>query len=120
MIHRHVEIVDLDPLTWRHLGEILPIGDWADSRDKHSTILTILHQNGSVINIDTPAFVPASAIPKSISDPAGTAKKLYEAYPALSRVQIFEKNQLKAFSDTVQRQNWKELTSGDFYLQAWS
>lgn len=119
MIHRDVEIVDLDPQAWRHLGEIFSIAEWAEWRRKTPGVLTILHDEGQVLRADLPPGVRSDIIPKEIDDPAALAKEIFDSTPGLTRVQIFEKSRLRAFSDAVQRMDWTSQTSADFYLQAW-
>jgi len=119
MIHRDVEIVDLDPQTWRHLGEIFPIAEWGELRHKIPGVITILHDEGQVLRADLPVGIKEEMIPEAIDDPEMLAKQILEANPNLTRVQIFERSRLRAYSDAVQRLDWTTLSSADFYRKAW-
>ncbi len=118
MIHRDVEIADLSPLTWRNLGTIMPIDELAGRHSNSERVLSILHQDGVVLNVVTPPGMNRPDMGR-IEDPKATAQRLYESMPGLERVQIFDKARLAAFSDSVQRLDWQRLSSGDFYWHAW-
>jgi hypothetical protein len=119
MIHRDVEIVDLDPQTWRNLGQVFPVAEWGEGRAKLPGVLTILHDEGQLLRVDAPAGFDASLVPAQIDEPQALGKALFEAHPGLTRVQIFEKSRLRAFSDAVQRLDWVSLPSDEFYVRAW-
>lgn len=118
MIHRDVEIIDLAPLTWRNMGAILPIDELAGRHSGSERVLSVLHQGGVVLNVVAP---PGMTLPDvgRIDNPKATAQQLYESLPGLERVQIFDKDRLAAYSDSVQRLDWQRLSSGDFYWNAW-
>jgi hypothetical protein len=119
MIHRHIEIVDLYPLTWRNLGQVMRIDELAAHRPAQNRTVSILHQAGKVIKVAAPQGVNAE-VGTSINDPQRTARKLYEQLAdQVDGVQIFEKSSLARFSDAVQRLEWQKLTSGEFYLRAY-
>ncbi len=118
MIHRDVEIVDLDPLTWRQIGQIAPFDDLAQVKPVRGRVLSILHDQGRVLKIDAPDGLTIS-LGDQIDDPAATARALYEELPDLDRVQIFDKTSLTAYSDRVQRLDWQALTIDEFYFRAW-
>jgi hypothetical protein len=119
MIHRNVEIVDLDPLTWRNLGKVLRIDELSAIHSVEHRTLSILHQAGTVLKVALPQGVNVQ-LDSTINDPQQFARQLYEnAAHQVDCVQIFEKSSLARFSDAVQRLDWQKLTSGDFYLRAY-
>lgn len=118
MINRDVEIVDLDPRTWRQIGQIAPFDDLARVKPPHGRVLSILHDHGQVLKIDAPDGLSVN-LGDHIDDPAATARALYEELPDLDRVQIFDKASLTAYSDRVQRLDWRALTIDEFYFRAW-
>jgi hypothetical protein len=118
MIRNDVEIVDLDPLTWRNLGEVFPVSEWGELRLKKPGVLSILHESGRILRVDSPTGVNPT-IPPMIENPAAMARAIHEATPGLMRVQIFEKASLIAFSKQVQSLDWRTMPSDLFYLRAW-
>jgi hypothetical protein len=119
MIHRNAEIVDLDPQTWRNLGAIFPLAEWGESRFRVPGVLTILHDEGVFLRADLLDGTVIDNIPAQIDDPAALAAQLHRDNPGLTRVQVFEKASLRRFSNAVQKLDWANLSSGDFYLRAW-
>ncbi len=118
MIHRDVEIADLAPLTWRNLGLIMPIDELAGRHIGSDRVLSILHRGGVLLNVNAPPGIIVPALDR-IDNPKAVAQRLYESLPGLERVQIFDKDRLAAYSDSVQRLDWQTLSSGDFYWRAW-
>jgi hypothetical protein len=118
VIHRDVEIIDLDPRTWRQIGQIAPFDDLAQVKPLRGRVLSILHDQGRVLKIDAPADLILT-LDERIDDPQAAARALYEELPDLDRVQIFDKASLTAYSDKVQRLDWKALTIDEFYFRAW-
>lgn len=121
MIHPDVEIIDLYPLTWRNVGALFPIDEWSNNRPfMNENVLSILHDHGHILKIDAPAGISVSADVAThlVTDPQRLARTLYNVHPNLTRVQVFEKSALRAYSANVQRLDWRHLASGDFYLNA--
>ena len=118
MIHPDVEVVDLDPRTWRNIGEIASFAEFAMHRPEVDTVVSILHHNGAVVRVDVPDGY-ATPVLDVISDPVAVARRVFEAMPGLRRVQIFNKESLVAYSAAVQHLAWQTLSIDEFYFQAW-
>lgn len=118
MIHRDVRVTDLDPATWRQIGAIARFVELGAHRPDEPGVLSILHEHGSVLRVECPSAIASLAITR-VDDPQATARALFEQHPTLERVQIFEKGRLAAYSDAVQRLDWRALSLDEFYLRAW-
>lgn len=118
MIHANVQVVDLDPLTWRNLGLIAPFAELATRRPQLTNTLSILHDHGKVLRVDQPEGLTVD-LPQSIDNPMVVAQTLYERLPSLERIQIFDKARLAAYSNAVQQLDWNTLSLDEFYLSAW-
>ena len=123
MIHRDISIIDLYPATWRNLGALFAIDEWAVRRPtSDQALVTILHDRGRLLKIDAPTTVtlPADLSETPIRDSAALAEAIYRANPTLDAVQIFALESLRGYSHTVQQFDWHTLASAAFYQQAFA
>lgn len=108
MIAQDILVIDLDPCTWRNLGEAMRLG----LRQKRT--LSILHDGGRLIKVYDSKLGLREDIVVEVVDPARLAKKLYESLPGIERVQIFDKRSLIDFSLRVQRNPFDELDTDEY------
>jgi hypothetical protein len=117
MIHRDVEVIDLDPSTWRNIGQIVDVTELGVRRLDAPHVLSILHANGVVLRVDAPKNVSVPPLTQ-VDDPRVLAQTLYTEIPGLERVQVLEKERLAAYSTAVQQLPWETLSLDEFYLCA--
>lgn len=118
MIARDVEIVDLNPGSWRNLLSLFDVARLADRRPARPNLLSVLHSGGKVLRIYAPEGYRVPTL-EQIDDPQALAKKLYYQLPGLDSVQILEQRSLGQYSDQVQRIDWAAQDADDFLMRAY-
>ncbi len=115
MIDPNWDVSDLDPITWRNIGDyILPTRYVrAGSADEHA--LYVLHDKGHVLNIVDNRLGRRTDIElERIGNPQGTADLLH-ASGDWDRVHVVDKDHLRAVAHEAQSDARPELTLDAYY-----
>ena len=115
MIDPNWSLVDLDPVTWRHLGRFFDPGQYIRVAQPGERGLFVLHERGSVLRIvDSASGVRRDLGLERIADPQQCAQELY-ARGEWERVHIIDKAHLADVARTVQATPRAELPLDEYY-----
>ncbi|MBX3071093.1 MAG: hypothetical protein KF883_11380 [Thermomicrobiales bacterium] len=115
MIDPNWELVDLDPRTWRAIGQYFPPGQYirAGSPDEHG--LFVLHERGDVLNIvDSQSGRRGDLGIESVSDPSALANELH-ARGEWDRVHVIDRAHLQSVAATAQDATGRTLQLDQYY-----
>ncbi|SHF39899.1 hypothetical protein SAMN02746089_01834 [Caldanaerobius fijiensis DSM 17918] len=108
MIDKDVCIMDLDPYTWRNLGEVLKLGN--DMRrnfyilcDDDGTIISTYDTEGEVIVID-----------EKVQDPKSYAEIFIKENPGIQRIFILRKSALIEFNRHMQEHSYEDMDVDEY------
>jgi hypothetical protein len=115
MIDPHWQVIDLDPVTWRNLGEFAGLQQFFAAAQSGEHGLFILHDAGQVLKIvDTQTKDIPANIPPQISDPVKLARDLY-ARGQWQRVHIIDRRHLAWVAQQAQATPRHDLTLDAYY-----
>ncbi|HEY6565039.1 MAG TPA: hypothetical protein VIY86_11115 [Pirellulaceae bacterium] len=115
MIDPHWDVADLDPVTWRTIGDYIRPTRYvrAGSPDEHA--LYVLHDEGRILNVVDSRFGRRTDIVvEPIRNPGQTAELLF-GRGEWDRVHVIDKAHLQAVSDEAQSDPRHELTLDAYY-----
>ena len=120
MIDPHWQVVDLDPVTWRHLGAFFEPARYIAAAQPGEHGLFILHDDGRVLNVvDTLTRSRPSGLPTQISDPHALAQELYER-GEWQRVHIINRKHLAWVAQQAQADPRRDLALDSYYHLVYS
>ncbi|HEV2579828.1 MAG TPA: hypothetical protein VGT44_03155 [Ktedonobacteraceae bacterium] len=115
MIDPHWQVVDLDPVTWRHLGPFFEPQQYIAAAQPGEHGLFVLHDQGQVLKVvDTQARTPPAGIPAQITDPEALAQELFER-GTWERVHIIDRSHLAWVAQQAQSSSLSNLTLDAYY-----
>jgi hypothetical protein len=115
MIDPHWQVIDLDPLTWRHLGPFLEPQQYIAAAQPGEHGLFVLHDHGRVLKVvDTHSRTLPEDIPAHISDPETLARELYRR-GEWQRVHIIDRHHLAWVAQQAQATHRRDLTFDAYY-----
>jgi hypothetical protein len=115
MIDPHWQVIDLDPVTWRHLGPYFQPQRYIAAAQPEEHGLFILHEHGRLLKVvDTQTKIIPADIPGEISDPAALARALYER-GEWQRVHVIDRRHLAWVAQQAQISPRRELTMDAYY-----
>ncbi|HTK07557.1 MAG TPA: hypothetical protein VL485_10335 [Ktedonobacteraceae bacterium] len=115
MINPDWQLVDLDPVTWRHLGHFFAPGQYVRSAQPGEHGLFVLHEQGTVLRIvDSESGLRRDIVLDTITDPQQSAQQLY-ASGEWQRVHIVDKAHLAHVARTAQSNPQREKTLDQYY-----
>lgn len=115
MIDPHWQVIDLDPVIWRHLGPFLEPQQYiaAAQPDEHG--LFVLHDDGRILKVvDTQTATAPAGIPARISDPVALAQELY-GRGEWQRVHVIDRRHLAWVAQQAQATPRRDLTFDAYY-----
>jgi hypothetical protein len=115
MINPHWSVVDLDPVTWRAIGEFISPGRYVRAGESGEHALYVLHDNGRVLNIvDTESGRRTDIDPGRIVDPDAVASDLL-GRGEWDRVHLVDRQHLRAVAHEAQSSPRHDLTLDAYY-----
>lgn len=115
MIDPHWQLVDLDPVTWRHIGRFLDPGQYIRAAQPGEHGLFVLHEGGKILRIvDSKTGVRHDIAPCQIDAPQAYAQRLYER-GEWQRVHVIDKTHLARVAQIVQQTPQRERTLDQYY-----
>jgi hypothetical protein len=115
MIDPHWQVIDLDPMTWRHLGPFFAPGQYIAAAQPGEHDLFVLHDHGQVLKVvDTQTRRRPSDIPTRIDDPGTLARELY-GRGEWQRVHIIDQSHLAWVAQQAQATPRRDLTLDAYY-----
>ncbi len=115
MIDPNWEVVDLDPVTWRHLGPFLDPQRYIAAAQLGEHGLFILHEHGRLLKVvDTKTSRIPPGIPDQITDPAALVRALH-ARGDWQRVHVIDRRHLAWVAQQAQISPRRELTLDAYY-----
>ena len=115
MINPHWSVVDLDPVTWRAIGEYISPGRYVRAGNDGEHALYVLHDNGQILNIvDTATGRRTDLDLGPLDDPDATAADLY-ATGEWDRVHLIDRQHLAAVAHEAQSDPHHDLTLDAYY-----
>ncbi len=115
MIDPHWQVIDLDPVTWRHLGPFFAPGQYIAAAQPGEHGLFILHDQGRILKVvDTHSRSRPSGIPTEISDPEALAQELYKR-GEWQRVHVVDRRHLAWVARQAQATPRRDFTLDAYY-----
>ena len=115
MINPQWSVVDLDPITWRAIGEYINPGRYVRAGNDGEHALYVLHDNGQILNIvDTTTGRRMDIVPGPLDDPEAAAAELY-ATGEWDRVHLVDRQHLAAVAHEAQSDPRHDLTLDAYY-----
>ncbi len=115
MINPHWQVIDLDPVTWRHLGPFLEPKHYIAAAQPGEHGLFVLHDAGKLLRVvDTQTTTLPPGLPTQISDPEALAQELYSR-GEWQRVHIIDRRHLAWVAQQAQATPRRELTLDSYY-----
>ncbi|HEY7122586.1 MAG TPA: hypothetical protein VH540_01425 [Ktedonobacterales bacterium] len=115
MIDPHWQVIDLDPVTWRHLGPFFEPHRYIAAAQPGEHGLFVLHDAGKLLRVvDTQTNTLPSGIPTQISDPETLAQELY-GRGEWQRVHIINRRHLAWVAQQAQATPRRDLTLDAYY-----
>jgi hypothetical protein len=115
MINPDWLLVDLDPVTWRHLGHFFNPGQYFRTSHPEEHELFVLHEGGAVKRIvDSKSGLRRDIVLGGIADPQRCAQQLY-ASGEWQRVHVIDKAHLAHVARTAQSTPQHEKTLDQYY-----
>ncbi len=108
-------VIDLDPVTWRHLGPFIEPQRYIAAAQPGEHGLFVLHDAGRLLKVvDTESKSRPAGIPPQITDPQALAHDLY-GRGAWQRVHIIDRRHLAWVAQQAQATPHRELTMDGYY-----
>lgn len=115
MIDPQWQVVDLDPVTWRHLGPFLEPRHYIAAARPGERGLFVLHEQGRLLKVvDTASQSAPVGIPAQIGDPHTLAEELYQR-GEWQRVHIIDRRHLAWVAQQAQATPRREFTLDAYY-----
>jgi hypothetical protein len=115
MINPDWQLVDLDPVTWRHIGHFFNPGQYLRTAQPDEHGLFILHEEGTVKRVvDSKSGLRRDIALDRITDPQQCAQQLY-ASGEWQRVHVIDKTHLAHVARTAQSTPQREKTLDQYY-----
>ena len=115
MINPQWSVVDLDPVTWRAIGELINPGLYIRAGEDGEHALYVLHDNGRLLNVvDTETGRRHDLGIGDLSDPDRVASVLYGT-GAWDRVHIVDRQHLAAVAHEAMSDPRTDLTLDAYY-----
>ncbi len=115
MIDPHWQVIDLDPVTWRHLGPFFEPQRYIAAAQPGEHGLFILHDRGRLLKaVDTQGEGLPDGIPAQIDDPETLARELY-ARGVWQRVHVIDRRHLAWVAQQAQAIPRCDLTLDAYY-----
>jgi hypothetical protein len=115
LIDPHWQVIDLDPVTWRHLGPFFEPQRYIAAAQPGEHGLFILHDTGFVLKVvDTQGRKRPAGIPAQINDPQALAQELY-GRGEWQRVHIIDRSHLAWVAQQAQATPRRDLPLDAYY-----
>lgn len=115
MIDPHWQVVDLDPVTWRHLGRFLEPRHYIAAAQTDERGLFVLHEGGRVLKVvDTTSHDAPVGIPAQIGDLHALAEELYQRN-VWQRIHIIDRRHLAWVAQQAQATSRRDYTLDAYY-----
>jgi hypothetical protein len=115
MIDPHVQVIDLDPVTWRHLGPFFAPQQYIAAAQPGEHGLFVLHDAGQLLKvIDTNGASRPGDIPAQIGDPLALARGLYSR-GEWQRVHVIDRRHLAWVARQAQATPRRDFTMDAYY-----
>ncbi|RXZ82205.1 hypothetical protein EBB07_10990 [Paenibacillaceae bacterium] len=109
MIDKQISIVDLNPYTWRNLGQL--------TSGFQKQVIYVLHDQGKVLSIARSGNQLLQGETFQVTDSANNAQALLAAYPDIDEVQVLERQRLIQYYIDIQSLPVRELDTDEYLLQ---
>jgi hypothetical protein len=115
MIDPQWSVIDLDPVTWRHLGRFINVGQYVCAAQPGEHGLFIVHDGGRVLKVfDTDQGVPAGVKIDRVADARALAQELH-ARGQWDRVHIIDRQHLARVGRAAGAPLNRSLHLDDYY-----
>jgi hypothetical protein len=115
MIDPHWDVADLDPVTWRRIGDYIRPTRYVRAGAPEEHALYVLHDQGAVLNVvDSQIGRRTDITVEPIRNPGQTADLLF-GRGEWDRVHVIDKAHLQAVSDEAQSNPQHALTLDAYY-----
>lgn len=115
MIDPHWDVADLDPVTWRRIGDYIRPTRYVRAGNPDEHALYVLHDQGTVLNVVDSRFGRRTDVTvEPVRNPGQTAELLF-GRGEWDRVHVIDKTHLQAVSDEAQSNPQHDLTLDAYY-----
>jgi len=108
MISKDISIVDLDPYTWRNLGEV------TNMIFPHKNTVYVLHDKGEIINILDSKNGILNAIEFNLKEQETSVKDIFNKYEHVEEVRVFNKSSLINYYSAIQVTDFRDLDTDEY------